>query len=394
MSVRAATGEESDTRTAKIAADVLHSVSEECGLDDAVTRATAWSETCGPPSIRCIGTAAGGKRREDGQPEGAVCIAAVSPLRDLSAGPRLRAGGGPAEHHARERRPRAGDPRAVRPERRGGGHRRVFLHAARRVVQRRGRGRRVACAPCGGAAPRSSNIICAVPGVPNGRLTVVAGNRSPIAGNLPYVNGENGARTYPFVKQCAVPLSGAFFGGKPHRPHDPRPARVQRGQEPQTRVPQPPDDGGARGGGTGRWTRTSCSRRGWRRVKCSVPPRLAAAADAGRRFHAGRVRGGGGAAAGRVHPRQRRQRTQFDDPEPHARHERDRAAAADRPRRHPPRGHDGQHPPRDQADRPLHPAADAPVRGASPPAAHGGRRAAGGADQFFRLRPLVGRRRV
>ena len=61
MSVRAATGEESDTRTAKIAADVLHSVSEECGLDDVVTRATAWSETCGTAFYKVYWDAAGGK---------------------------------------------------------------------------------------------------------------------------------------------------------------------------------------------------------------------------------------------------------------------------------------------------------------------------------------------
>ena len=183
MSVRAATGEESDTRTAKIAADVLHSVSEECGLDDAVTRATAWSETCGTAFYKVYWDAAGGKRREDGQPEGAVCIAAVSPFeiypQDLAC---ERVEDQPSIMHVRavpvqEIRERYGlnvagedidefsfTPRAASSNDAGGGG-------------------RVACAPCGGAAPRSSNIICAragrsrTGGSPSSRAT-----GSPIAG--------------------------------------------------------------------------------------------------------------------------------------------------------------------------------------------------------------------
>lgn len=48
---------------------------------------------------------------------------------------------------------------------------------------------------------------------PNGRLLIVAGDRLVYCGDLPYKNGENGGRTYPFVRQCALPMSGAFFGG-------------------------------------------------------------------------------------------------------------------------------------------------------------------------------------
>lgn len=47
---------------------------------------------------------------------------------------------------------------------------------------------------------------------PNGRLITVAGGKVLYYGELPYLNGENGARTYPFVKQISGRVAGAFFG--------------------------------------------------------------------------------------------------------------------------------------------------------------------------------------
>ncbi|MDE7087521.1 MAG: hypothetical protein K2O67_04940, partial [Clostridia bacterium] len=47
---------------------------------------------------------------------------------------------------------------------------------------------------------------------PDGRLTIVAGDKLLYDGDLPYVNGENGGRVYPFVAQYCIPLAGGFFG--------------------------------------------------------------------------------------------------------------------------------------------------------------------------------------
>ncbi|MCQ2556136.1 MAG: hypothetical protein MJ149_02270, partial [Clostridia bacterium] len=47
---------------------------------------------------------------------------------------------------------------------------------------------------------------------PNGRLTVVAGNKLLFDGDLPYLNDELGGRTFPFVKQISNYLPGSFFG--------------------------------------------------------------------------------------------------------------------------------------------------------------------------------------
>lgn len=47
---------------------------------------------------------------------------------------------------------------------------------------------------------------------PDGRLVIVAGGEVLHDGPLPYVNGLDGSRTFPFVKQDAVTVPGTFFG--------------------------------------------------------------------------------------------------------------------------------------------------------------------------------------
>ncbi len=47
---------------------------------------------------------------------------------------------------------------------------------------------------------------------PNGRLIIVAGDRLLHMGDLPYVNGENGKREYPFARQVCIDNLTNFFG--------------------------------------------------------------------------------------------------------------------------------------------------------------------------------------
>lgn len=49
-------------------------------------------------------------------------------------------------------------------------------------------------------------------GYPNGRLTIVAGNKLLFDGELPYINDELKGRTFPFVKQISNYMPGSFFG--------------------------------------------------------------------------------------------------------------------------------------------------------------------------------------
>lgn len=47
---------------------------------------------------------------------------------------------------------------------------------------------------------------------PNGRLTIVAGDQLLFDGELPYLNGDNGERVLPFVKQISTYMPGNFYG--------------------------------------------------------------------------------------------------------------------------------------------------------------------------------------
>lgn len=46
----------------------------------------------------------------------------------------------------------------------------------------------------------------------NGRLITVAGGKLLYYGELPYINGKNGTRCYPFIKQECIKIAGCFFG--------------------------------------------------------------------------------------------------------------------------------------------------------------------------------------
>lgn len=47
---------------------------------------------------------------------------------------------------------------------------------------------------------------------PNGRLTIVAGDKLLFDGDLPYLNGDNNERILPFIKQTSNYMPGCFYG--------------------------------------------------------------------------------------------------------------------------------------------------------------------------------------
>lgn len=47
---------------------------------------------------------------------------------------------------------------------------------------------------------------------PNGRLTIVAGDKLVYDGELPYINATGEKRGFPFIRQCALNSPGSFFG--------------------------------------------------------------------------------------------------------------------------------------------------------------------------------------
>ncbi|MBR1984913.1 MAG: hypothetical protein IKA31_04145 [Clostridia bacterium] len=47
---------------------------------------------------------------------------------------------------------------------------------------------------------------------PNGRLIIIAGDKLVFDGELPFINGVDGTRTYPFIKQTSLNLPACFWG--------------------------------------------------------------------------------------------------------------------------------------------------------------------------------------
>ena len=203
LTVRAATAEESDVYTAKVCSGVLRSVCEECAFDEVVSRATVWSETCGTAFYKILW---------DGTGQGGVRIAALSPFEIYPES---------LGCESVEDQPSIIHAKAVPVSE-------IFERYGVQVV-----GRDVgefSFSPysassnfVGGVGLSASNVLKNCELVveyyqrpcrefPNGRLLVVAGDRLVHCGDLPYRNGENGRRGYPFVKQCSLKLSGAFFG--------------------------------------------------------------------------------------------------------------------------------------------------------------------------------------
>ncbi len=217
LTVRAASDDESDRRSAQLASNILSAAQEDADLDGVISAATIWSEICGTAFYKTVWDAESGKVvgfTDDGKNvcEGKVKVAALSPfeiypyslsVEEIADQPSIihakalsvediytlygvRLAGrdidefslAPVTLAAMGEDGTAASLKAVRH-----GFELVIERYERPTSQRRG-----------------------------GRFTVVAGGKLLYDGELPYVNGDNGSREYPFVKQTSMPVAGSFFG--------------------------------------------------------------------------------------------------------------------------------------------------------------------------------------
>lgn len=216
LSVCAASDDEADRHSAAMASAILSCVQDTADLDGVLTTGTIWSETCGTAFYKVIWNAGGGNPlgvTDEGKKilSGDVAVAAVSPFEIY--------------------------PYSLSVE--GISEQPSIIHAKSLSVQDifdlygvRLEGRDIeefSLAPFSQNS-NSSADMCGLKAVrhgyetvieryerptaerPNGRLTVVAGGKLLFDGELPYINGEDGGRGYPFIKQVAQPLAGNFFG--------------------------------------------------------------------------------------------------------------------------------------------------------------------------------------
>lgn len=209
FSVRPKTDDDKDVNGAAIAEKLLASAFEKYDLDETVKKVTVWSETCGTGFYKIVWDNRGGNvvGEADGETvfEGDVKIIPVSPFEIF-----------PDSLFSEE----LDDCFSI-------------IHAralpVREIKEKYG----VAVAgenldvfglfksdsAKSGAKTTIENAAIVIekyekPSAefPSGRLITVAGDELLYYGELPYKNGKNGARTFPFVKQVCLKAAGRFFG--------------------------------------------------------------------------------------------------------------------------------------------------------------------------------------
>lgn len=215
MSVRAVSSEEGDLKTAVVSSDILKSTTLRMGLDKIISDATAWSEVCGSCFYKVGWDANIGKKlgEKDGESvfEGDVYVRVVSPFEiypeslfvsDINSQQSII--------HAR----------AVSVDEINLVYSTSFEGEELDVFSLE----KIGISANGGykakkVSDTAKNQIILIekyekPTIkyPNGRYFAVAGGELLESGDLPYQNGVDGERGYPFIKQVSTVQVGAFFG--------------------------------------------------------------------------------------------------------------------------------------------------------------------------------------
>ena len=215
LRVRAFSDEDGDVKAAQLATGILKYAQQRIGLQDSVSKALMWSETCGSAFYKVLWDEKGGRQvavDEENIPvyEGEVQVSVVPPFEIFPD------------------RLDAEDFDGLRS----------IIHAqittAEYVQERFGvtvKGREIT--DIGEYSEPSTASVPAIRGqsktkvregvlllerytkptaqFPEGRLEIVAEGKLLYSGALPYKNGARGERMFPFVKQDCMRLPGAFF---------------------------------------------------------------------------------------------------------------------------------------------------------------------------------------
>lgn len=216
LTVRPASDEESDRHSAALASAILAAVQDSGDLDGVMSRATIWSEVCGTAFYKVVWNSDGGSAvgvTDDGKAlkEGAAEVVAVSPFEIYPYSLAVE---------DVEEQPSIIHAKALPVEEIYGMY---GVKLAGRDIKDFVSAPTVQKSDC---PPNMAQIMGIKHGYemvleryvrptadyPDGRLTVVAGGKLLYDGELPYKNGDDGTRGYPFIKQISLPVAGSFFG--------------------------------------------------------------------------------------------------------------------------------------------------------------------------------------
>lgn len=205
MSVKAAGAEESDVKNAKLATALVNSSYQRLSLGDVISKTTGWSESCGtgfyfigwnPDAGKLLGEVDGKKVFE-----GDVVVESVSPFEiypDSLCYENIES----CESIIRARAMKTADVERL-----------YGITVAGEDVEVFG----VDKTATGKSIVHDSVLVLEkyerpTADFPDGRLIVACEKTILYMGELPYVNGVEGRRGFPFVKQNSIDKAGCFFG--------------------------------------------------------------------------------------------------------------------------------------------------------------------------------------
>lgn len=217
LRVRAFSDEDGDLKAAKLATGIIKYVQDRIGFNDSVSKVTSWAETCGSAFYKVTWDENGGREvatDENGNAvfEGEASVTVVSPFEiypdNLSAESMEEIG---SLIHAKVVTTKEVYERfGVEVSADGGLGNVVKGYSEPSSWKQPAGGVHTATVEDGVVLIERYQKPCK--DMPQGKVEIVAGGKLLYEGELPYVNGERGARIFPFVKQDCIRLPGAFFG--------------------------------------------------------------------------------------------------------------------------------------------------------------------------------------
>lgn len=218
MSVRAAGDEDADLKTAKTATDILNSTYNRLDMDGIITSVTAWSEVTGTGFYKILWDNDAGKKLgedEKGNPlyEGDVKVICVSPF-EIFPDSLFREDIDDCKSIIHAKAMHVNDVYEKYGKVVKGGDVDVFTLSEAKTGMSANAGGRTKL--ISGVAHDNVLVIERYEkpskNHPHGRVITIAGDTLLYMGELPYINGIEGRRTFPFAKQISVPQVGSFFG--------------------------------------------------------------------------------------------------------------------------------------------------------------------------------------
>ncbi len=219
MTVLPATNDESDIYTAKVSKKILNAVSNKYNLSQKINQATKWSEICGTSFYKVFWNSNIGQVvaiEEDGRKikAGDVDFAVCSPFEiypDSSTNENLE--DCQSLIHAKVySKDEIKDMYGIDIDGQN-----INIFSLDNTVNLGGLGYNGIGTKIIETTKQNAGIVLEKyvrPNAefPNGRLIIVAGNELVFDGELPYINGTDGKRDFPFIKQVCCDEVGSFWG--------------------------------------------------------------------------------------------------------------------------------------------------------------------------------------